>query len=101
MDVQKKNVKEMGLAFICILAVSISIFSIFSTYLLRKTAAMIYEHPYTVSNEARAMRSRLLDMKSFLPNLVADPTTDINEVRQTREGRYSMQYAAIEIITGQ
>ncbi|WP_320930727.1 response regulator [Hungatella sp.] len=101
MDVQKKNVKEMGLAFICILAVSISIFSIFSTYLLRKTAAMIYEHPYTVSNEARAMRSRLLDMKSFLPNLVADPTTDINEVRQTLEGRYSMQYAAIEIITEQ
>lgn len=86
---------------ICILAVSLSAFSIFSTYQLRKMAAMIYDHPYTVSNEARAMRSRLLDMKGFLPNIVADPASDIDEVRQILEERYSMQYASIKIISQQ
>ncbi|WP_243107463.1 hybrid sensor histidine kinase/response regulator [Anaerotruncus massiliensis (ex Liu et al. 2021)] len=62
---------------------------------------MIYEHPYTVSNEARAMRSRLLDMRGFLPNLIVDPASDIDEMRRTLEGRYSMQYAAIDIISHQ
>ncbi|WP_367397104.1 hybrid sensor histidine kinase/response regulator [Anaerotruncus massiliensis (ex Togo et al. 2019)] len=83
------------------MAVSLSVFSIFSTYQLRKTADMIYEHPYTVSNEARAMRSRLLDMRGFLPNLIVDPASDIDEMRRTLEGRYSMQYAAIDIISHQ
>lgn len=103
MDTHKKRsrVKNFGMALICIVAVSLSVFSIFSTYQLRKTADMIYEHPYTVSNEARAMRSRLLDMRGFLPNLIVDPASDIDEMRRTLEGRYSMQYAAIDIISHQ
>ena len=103
MNVQKKNksVKDIGLALVCVCAIGLSIFSIFSTYQLRKTATMIYEHPYTVSNESRAMRSRLLDMKGFLLNLVADPESDIVEVGQTLNNRYDMQYASIKIITSQ
>lgn len=73
----------------------------FSTYQLHKTASMIYNHPYTVSNESRAMRSRLLDMKSFLLNIVAEPSWSIGEVQQLLNGRYNMQYNAIEIITNQ
>lgn len=103
MDVQKKSsrVKKAGMVLICVLAVSLSLFSIFSISHLRQTAAMIYAHPYTVSNEAQAMRSRLLDLRAFLPNLVADSTIDITEVQQTLEERYAMQYASIEVISEQ
>lgn len=103
MNVQKKKkrVKDIGLALVCVCAIGLSVFSIFSTCQLRKTATMIYEHPYTVSNESRAMRSRLLDMKGFLLNLVADPESDIVEVEQTLNNRYDMQYASIKIITSQ
>lgn len=103
MDIRKKknNVKKIGMTLICILAIGMSVFSIISIYQLRKTAAMIYEHPYTVSNEARAMRSRLLDMKGFLPQILADPTAEMDEIRHILEGRYSMQYAAIDVISRQ
>ena len=98
---RKNKVKKMGIVVICTLAITLSLFSIFSIYQLRQTAAIIYEHPYTVSNEARAMRSRLLDMRGFLPNILADSTNSIEEVRQILENRYSMQYASIEIISQQ
>lgn len=103
MDTKKKKGKrqQIGMALICVIAIGISGFSIFSTTHLRQTAAMIYEHPYAVSNESRAMRSRLLDMKSFLLNLVSDPATGIDEVRQILNGRYAMQYDSIETITRQ
>lgn len=103
MNVQKKKkeAKDVGLALVCMCAIGLSVFSIFSTFQLRKTATMIYEHPYTVSNESRAMRSRLLDMKGFLLNLVADPESDIVEIAQTLRNRYDMQYASIKIITSQ
>ena len=101
MDTKKKKGKrqQIGMALICVIAIGISGFNIFSTTHLRQTAAMIYEHPYAVSNESRAMRSRLLDMKSFLLNLVSDPATGIDEVRQILNGRYAMQYDSIETIT--
>lgn len=97
----KYKVKKIGMFIICAFAVFLSTFSIFSTYQLHKTASMIYNHPYTVSNESRAMRSRLLDMKSFLLNIVAEPSWSIGEVQQLLNGRYNMQYNAIEIITNQ
>lgn len=102
MGIQKSvNVKKMGMALICVLSISLSLFSIFTIYQLRKTASIIYKHPYTVSNEARAMRSRLLDMRAFLPNLLSDSTIELNEVEQILQKRYDMQYSAIEIISKQ
>ncbi|QNL44971.1 response regulator [Oscillibacter hominis] len=62
---------------------------------------MIYAHPYTVSNESRAMRSRLLDMRSFLLNIIAEPSQDVDSVQLLLEQRYSMQYDAIDVITSQ
>lgn len=38
-------------------------------------ANRVYEHPYTVSNEARSMRSRLLDMKLFARTVLLDENT--------------------------
>lgn len=97
----KFKIKKVGIFLICAFSIFLSVFSIFSTYQLHQTASMIYNHPYTVSNESRAMRSRLLDMKSFLLNIVAEPSWDIDNVQQLLNGRYNMQYNAIEIITNQ
>lgn len=103
MSYQKRTLKftEIGMLMICTLAVFLSVFSIYSTYRIQQTASSIYEHPYTVSNEARAMRSRLLDMKGFLINLVAEPSYDIDSTQQLFNKRYEMQFEAIEVITSQ
>lgn len=103
MRVQKKSskAKEICMALICVLAISLSAFSIFSTYQLRQAATIIYDHPYTVSNESRAMRSRLLDMKGFLLNIIAEPSWDVEAVQTLLNDRYRMQEDAIEIITNQ
>lgn len=101
MDEQRKSskIKRMGMALVCVLAIGLSGFSIFSTYQLRETASLIYDHPYTVSNEARAMRSRLLDMKGFLLNIIGEPSWDVEAVAKTLNQRYAMQFAAVEEIT--
>ena len=98
---RKNKLKKVVMFIICAFSIFLSTFSIFSTYQLHQTASMIYNHPYTVSNESRAMRSRLLDMKSFLLNIVAEPSWEIDNVQQLLNGRYNMQYNAIEIITNQ
>ena len=84
------------MTLVCVLAIGLSGFSIFSTYQLRETASLIYDHPYTVSNEARAMRSRLLDMKGFLLNIIGEPSWDVEAVAKTLNQRYAMQFAAVE-----
>lgn len=86
---------------VCLLAVLLSGFSIYSTYQMRLTASMIYAHPYTVSSESPAMRSRLLDMKSFLLNIIAEPSSDVEGIQQLLRERYDMQHAAIEVIQSQ
>ena len=103
MDYWKKKSKlmEIAVAVVCLAAVCMSGFSIYSTNQMRQAASMIYEHPYTVSNESRATRSRLLDMRSFLLDLVADPSTDVEGVKGKLEERYTMQYDSIEVITSQ
>lgn len=103
MDYQKKRNKfaEGSMIIVCLLAICLSLFSISSTYHMQETASSIYEHPYTVSNEARSMRSRLLDMRSFLLNIIAEPSWDIDGTQQTLDNRYAMQYQAIEVITSQ
>ena len=47
--------KEIGVGLVCLLAICLAAFTIFSTYQLRETVSSIYAHPYTVSNESRAM----------------------------------------------
>jgi signal transduction histidine kinase/CheY-like chemotaxis protein len=93
--------KEIGVGLVCLLAIGLAAFTIFSTYQLRETASSIYAHPYTVSNESRAMRSRLLDMKGFLLNIVAEPSYDTKSVEALLNQRYAMQYEAIEVISRQ
>lgn len=98
---KNRRVTELGIALVCLLAIGMSLYSIFSTYLLRETATMIYDHPYTVSNEARAMRSRLLDMRGFLLDILSQPSQDTDGVLDLFHQRYAMQYNSIQIITNQ
>ncbi|WP_346026354.1 response regulator [Beduinella massiliensis] len=103
MNERKKRIRltEIGMFLVCLLAVLLSGFSIYSTYQMRLTASMIYAHPYTVSSESRAMRSRLLDMKSFLLNIIAEPSSDVEGIQRLLSERYDMQHAAIEVIQSQ
>ena len=43
----KGRFKKIGMVLVCTGAIFLSLFSIFSTYRLRRMAIMIYEHPYT------------------------------------------------------
>ena len=98
---KRKNSKLMlaGITGICALAVLLTIAGILSVRRMQNTATMIYEHPYTVSNEARAMRSRLLDMKGFIATLLADTREDPEQLASKLEERYEMQEESIGIIT--
>lgn len=96
---KRKKLTEIGMALVCLLAICLSGFSIFSTYQMSRTASMIYDYPYTVSNESRAMRSRLLDMRSFLLDFISEPNHDTEAIQQLLNERYSMQYDSIKVIS--
>lgn len=98
---KKTRLMEVSIAAVCLAAVCLSVFSIYSTNQMRQAASMIYDHPYTVSNESRAMRSRLLDMRGFLLDMVADPRLDTREVEMKLAQSYAVQHASIEVITRQ
>lgn len=101
METGKKRftVPGIGLVLVCVMAIVVSASSIFTTYRMQEMASIIYEHPYTVSNESRAMRSRLLDMRFFILNMFNQPGLDESYIRQILEERYEMQYNAVEVIS--
>lgn len=85
-------------AIICIVAFLLSAVSIFITYVMNRNAQSMYEHPYTVSNSARGMRSRLWDMKSFSSILITHAFDSKEDKDSFFQERYDMQNADIEII---
>ncbi|MGI6069163.1 MAG: response regulator [Blautia sp.] len=87
-----------GTFIICLLAVAFSALSIYSSWKMKKTATSIYEHPYTVSNSARMMRSRLLDMKQFIGIFLTDSFHSKAETEELLKGRYVLQQEAVEEI---
>ena len=68
---------------------------------MQKMASIIYEHPYTVSNESRATRSRLLDMRFFIMSMFTRPDWSEQDLQQLLNERYEMQYHSIGIISRQ
>ncbi len=58
----------------------------------------MYEHPYTVTNTARAMRSRLLDMKRFVGIFLTTSFENEENARELFDERYQMQNEAIDSI---
>lgn len=99
----KKQNKILGVSWVavCLLAIFLSASSIYTTYRLQKTASMIYEHPYIVSNESRAMRSRLLDMRFFLTAMLKASDRNMENIQETLNARYALQYQSIEVISKQ
>lgn len=103
MKTQKKwpGITGIGLIVVCTLAIFLSVSSIITTYRLQSMASIIYEHPYTVSNESRATRSRLLDMRFFITNIFTQSSKNEEELQQILNERYQVQYASIDVIAKQ
>lgn len=80
---------------VCLLIVAFLLISISFVREMNAMANRIYEHPYTVSNEARSMRSRLLDMKLFAQTVLLDENTSSEEFFGKR---YEVQEASIAVI---
>lgn len=83
---------------ICSIAVLFAVASSYAVNSVRATAQSMYEHPYTVTNAARAMRSRLLDMKRFVSMFLTTSFENEEKARELFEERYDMQNEAIESI---
>ena len=83
---------------ICSIAILFAAASIYSANSMRVTAQNMYEHPYTVTNTARGMRSRLLDMKRFVGIFLTTGFENENDARALFEERYEMQNEAIRTI---
>ena len=90
-----------GLIVVCALAIFVSASSILTTYRMQEMASVIYEHPYTVSNESRATRSRLLDMRFFIMSMFTQPDWEQQELKRVLDERYQMQYESIGVIARQ
>lgn len=84
---------------ICIISIFFTLTSIFSISNMQKAASRIYQHPYTVSNSSREMRSRLLDMKQFISIFLTDSFHSAEETEALLEKRYAMQQESIDVIT--
>lgn len=83
---------------ICLLTVIYFFVNYLVTTQLYAKTAIIYEHPYTVSNEAREMRTRLLDMRSFITMVLTFGSKDTYELRRRLQRRYERQEKSIAII---
>lgn len=96
MTVQKKLSKAA--IVICVIAILFAVASIYSANSMRATAQNMYEHPYTVTNTARGMRSRLLDMKRFVGIFLTTSFSNEENARELFKERYQMQNEAIDSI---
>lgn len=83
---------------ICAVAVLFAVASSYAMNSMRVTAQSMYEHPYTVTNTARGMRSRLMDMKRFVSIFLTTSFESEDKARVLFTERYAMQNEAIDII---
>lgn len=83
---------------ICAIAVLFAAASSYAAISMGTDAQSMYEHPYTVTNTARAMRSRLLDMKRFVSIFLTTSFESEQEARELFNERYTMQKEAIDTI---
>lgn len=83
---------------ICVFAVLFAVVSIYSANSIRVDTQDMYDHPYTVTNTARDMRSRLLDMKRFSVIFLTTSFENKDEVHELFEERYALQNESIDTI---
>lgn len=83
---------------ICIVVILFMAISVYSANVMQKTANIIYEHPYKVSNSARGIRSRMLDMRRFVNIFLNYDFNGVDNIHELFQERYDLQYEAIGII---
>lgn len=83
---------------ICTIALLFTSISIFTSNSMSGTAETMYIHPYKVTNTAREMRSRLLDMKRFVNIFLTYDYVSEEDVDALFQERYDLQDKAIRII---
>lgn len=83
---------------ICAIAILFAAISIQSANSMRITAENMYKHPYTVTNTARGIRSRLLDMKRSVGIVLTKNFEGEENIRELFEDRYDIQNEAIDTI---
>ena len=83
---------------ICTIALLFTAISIFTSNSMSGTAETMYIHPYEVTNTAREMRSRLLDMKRFVNIFLTYDYVSEEDVDALFQERYDLQDKAIYII---
>ena len=94
-----KKATAAGTLIICVISIIFTLSSIYSIRNMESAASRIYEHPYTVSNSAREMRSRLLDMKQFISIFLTDSFHSIEDAEALLEARYALQQESLDKIT--
>lgn len=83
---------------ICVVAVLFAMINIYFVDRMRANTEDIYEHPYTTTNTARGMRSRLLDMKRFVDILLTTSFESEEEARALFDEHYEMQNESITLL---
>lgn len=86
---------SVWVAVVCLLAVIFSIISVSFINNMEDMTTRIYYHPYTISKEAGALRSHLLDMRVLVRIVLLDEETP-NETFLTE--RYQLQDEAVAVI---
>lgn len=95
--IQKVKVSKAAI-IICAMGILFTVSSIYFANSMRMTAQNVYDHPYTVTNAARGMRSRLFDMKRFVSIFLTKGFEGEENVRGLFEERYKAQTEAIETL---
>lgn len=93
------NIKLSRIAVItCIIAVLFAMATIFSSNSMRTTAQDMHEHPYTVTNTARVMQSRFIDMKRVISVLLTTGFESEEEARALFQERFEEHRQGIETL---
>lgn len=87
MRVEKDKIKFINIT--CIVAIMFAVVNVYFDYNMRLTSQQMYDHPYTVSNAARAVNSRLLDMKQFIKIVLTHDFTSGSRVTNLLKKRYA------------
>lgn len=96
--ITKKHKISRATIVVCILAVIFCIASLITALQTQNNSKIIYDHPYTVSNSARGMQSRLMDLKRFINIVLTYDYVDSEQTRALLEERYARQEEAISTI---
>lgn len=83
---------------ICTIAVLFATISILSANNMRVTTDDMFQHPYTVVNTARGMRSRLLDIKNYVDIFLTKSFENEETARALFEERYEIQNESLNIL---